>query len=60
MGELLQEFLLFVGDAELERRGYLDVGSAVLGRYQSLVSSEVVGIRVQSLKNNTVTAMPTG
>lgn len=58
--ELLQEALLLVGDAELERRVDLDVGAAVLGRYQRLVRPEVVGVRVQGLKKNTVTAVTTG
>lgn len=57
LGEFLEEVLLFVGDAELECRVDFDIGSAVLGRYEHLIRSEVVRIRVQGLKNNRMTAM---
>jgi len=60
LGELLEEFLLFVGDAEFKRRVNFDIGSAVLGRYQGFVRPEVVQIRVKGLKNNRMTAMTTG
>lgn len=60
LGEFLEEFLLFVGDAEFECRVNFDIGSAILGRYQSLVRPEIVQIRVQGLKNNRMTAIPTG
>lgn len=60
LGELLEEIFLFVGDAEFERRVDFDIGSAILGRYKGLVRPEVVQIRVQGLKNNRMTAMPTG